>query len=38
MFIVKTVALEFLFTNELGKPTQRFNSDFVEPVLAVAYA
>lgn len=26
-------ALEFLFTNELGKPTERFDSDFVEPVL-----
>ncbi|PRQ15631.1 hypothetical protein RchiOBHm_MTg0498671 (mitochondrion) [Rosa chinensis] len=25
--------LEFLFTNELGKPTERFDSDFVEPVL-----
>ncbi|KAK7375853.1 hypothetical protein VNO78_35166 [Psophocarpus tetragonolobus] len=29
----KLLALEFLFTNELGKPTQRFDSDFVEPVL-----
>jgi len=27
------LALEFLFTNELGKPTQRFDSYFVEPVL-----
>ncbi|KAK7377779.1 hypothetical protein VNO80_03211 [Phaseolus coccineus] len=27
------LALEFLFMNELGNPTQRFDSDFVEPVL-----
>lgn len=28
--------VEFLFTNELGKPTERLDSCFIEPVLLLA--